>query len=50
MKETIKAKITLGIPLTDTEKALYILYFATDEELQQLYDELRQESASGKTD
>lgn len=50
MKETIKAKITLGIPLTDTEKALYILYFASDEELQQLYDELWQELVNRKVD
>ena len=50
MKETIKAKITLGIPLTDTERALYILYFATDEEARRFFNKLRQESASGKTD
>lgn len=50
MKETIKAKIALGIPLTDKEQALYILYFATDEEAQRLFNELRQESVSDKAD
>lgn len=33
MEKTIRAKITLGMQLTEKETAMYILYYATDEEL-----------------
>lgn len=31
--EKIKAKVKLGLPLTEKERAVYLLFIATDEEI-----------------
>ena len=31
--ERIKAKVKLGLPLTEKERAVYLLFIATDEEI-----------------
>lgn len=33
MNEKIKAKVELGLPLTEKERAVYLLFIATDEEI-----------------
>lgn len=32
--EKIKAKVMLGLPLTEKERAVYLLFIATDEEIE----------------
>lgn len=32
MNEKIKTKVKLNLPLTDKERAIYLLYIATDQE------------------
>lgn len=38
MQELIKAKVALGIQLTPTERAYWLLFVATDEEIAQTTD------------
>ena len=35
MNERIRAKATLGLPLTERERALYLLFIASDKELKE---------------
>ena len=44
MKERIRAKAILGLPLTQRERAMFLLLIATDKELK---DFLKREKANG---
>lgn len=45
MEESIRAKLILGVPLTEQEQAIFLLYYATEAEvLRWLSDKRRKEN------